>query len=184
MQSLTLLASALKESKAWQADYRQEYIAAGMDFGEEESGRVTVAWPDRATFRTGEPLRQMMGLDGRTVRLVDLEVSSCDQHILSNEEWARIPLAAILDPAAAVEHFSVTGIGRNGFALVPREQGGVRRVEVVLDSDHFPSEVVVTDPQGAVNRLSFSTWQKADPPAEDQWLPSPPGGVDCITDNQ
>ncbi len=184
MESLTLLGTALQSSRAWQADYSQEYIAAGMDFGEEESGRVTAAWPDRALFRTGQPVRQLMGLNGRLVRLVDLEVRSCDQHHLSDDEWARIPLAAILDPGVAIEHFSVLEHGEHGFALVPREQGGVQRVEVTLGSNDLPIEVVVIDPQGAINRLRFATWQPADPPTDDQWLPEAPKDVECVTDNE
>ncbi len=182
MVALAALGDALRKAEAWRADYSQEYIAAGMTAGEEVAGVVTVAWPDRALFRTGDPVTQMMGLEGRTVRLVDLEVPSCDQHLLGDDEWARVPLAAVLDPAGAVAHFAVLGDDRNGFILVPLEPGGVDRVEVTLDDRALPVEVRIIDPQGAINQLNFSSWTAGSAPPEDRWLPDPPSGLECVAD--
>lgn len=182
MRALTALGGALRGAEAWQADYSQEYIAAGMSGGEVVAGVVTVAWPDRAVFFTGDPVVQMMGLAGRHVRLVDLEVPSCDEHVLDDAEWARVPLAAVLDPAGAIEHFAVLDREPDGFTLVPREPGGVARVEVALDESSLPLEVLIVDPQGATNRLSFTHWTAVEPPDENRWLPSAPAGVDCVSD--
>ena len=176
------LGAALRGAPAWTAHYNQEYIAAGMDAGEVVSGSVTVAWPDRALFLTGDPVVQKMGLEGRLVRLVDLEVPSCDEHVLSDEEWARVPLAAVLDPIGAVEHFTVLDHGREGLSLVPKEPGGVDRVEITLDGESLPSEVVIVDPQGATNRLVFDGWVAAEAPDEGRWLPVPPPGLECVAD--
>jgi hypothetical protein len=182
MVALAALGDALRKAEAWQADYSQEYIAAGMIAGEEVAGIVTVAWPDRALFRTGDPVTQMMGLEGREVRLVDLEVPSCDEHLLGDDEWERVPLAAVLDPAGAVAHFTVLGNGGNGFILIPREPGGVLRVEVTLDARSLPAEVRIFDPQGATNRLDFSSWTAGSAPPEGRWLPDPPSGLECVAD--
>jgi hypothetical protein len=184
MAALEALGGALRGAEAWQAQYRQEYIAAGMSAGERVAGVVVVAWPDRALFRAGDPTTQMMGLDGLVVRLVDLEAPSCDEHILDAEEWARIPLAAVLDPRGAVDRFTVLEHGDRGFVLVPREPGGVDRLEVVLGGGDLPEEVIVVDPQGATNRLRFTDWQKSDGPPDGRWLPDPPPGLTCITDNR
>ena len=183
MNRLSALAEAVQSAGAWQAVYTQEYVAAGMSAGEIVSGSVTVAWPDRAVFRSGDPLRQIMALDGRKVRLIDMEVPSCDEHLLDDDEWARVPLAAVLDPAGAVEHFSVLDLGDDGFALEPRQTGGVARVEVKLGARSLPVEVVIIDPQGSVNRLQFSGWTAVDPPPHDIWLPDPPVGIECISDS-
>ncbi len=182
MTALERLGSALRTSDAWRADYEQEYVAAGMTRGEVVHGSVTVAWPDRARFETGEPATQLMALDGRLVRLVDLEIGSCDQHLLDDEEWSRIPLAAVLDPSAAITHFTVVAHGDPGFALIPHRPGGVQRVEVLLGERGLPIEVVIVDPQGATNRLRFSAWRTTAPPAGANWLPDPPAGVECVTD--
>jgi len=182
MEALTALGGALRSSGAWRADYSQEYIAAGMGAGEVVGGVVTVSWPDRALFVTGDPVTQMMGLEGRHVRLVDLEGPTCDEHVLGDDEWARVPLAAVLDPAGAVDHFTVLDGQGNGFVLVPHEPGGVDRVEVMLDDRSLPLEVLIVDPQGATNRLQFTRWASVDPPAEGFWLPSPPAGLECIAD--
>jgi hypothetical protein len=166
MESLEALGAALRGAVAWHADYSQEYVA----------------WPDRALFASGAPPSQRMGLEGRVVRLLDLEVPSCDEHVLGDDEWARVPLAAVLDPRGAVERFTVLDRGERGFVLVPREPGGVARVEVELDGRNLPAEVVVVDPQGAVNRLRFSGWRAAEGPPDGSWLPAPPHGLDCVRD--
>lgn len=184
MAALERLNSALRAESSWRADYSQEYVAAGMGAGDEVSGVVVVGWPDRALFRAGDPSIQMMGLDGRLVRLVDLEVPSCDEHQLDDDEWARVPLAAVLDPQGAVDRFTVLEHGERGFILVPREPGGVDRVEVVLGENDLPNEVVVVDPQGATNRLQFTDWRPTEGPADGQWLPEPPPGLVCIGDDQ
>lgn len=182
MIALEALNSALRAESAWRADYDQEYVAAGMGAGEKVSGVVAVAWPDRALFRTTDPTVQMMGLKGRLVRLVDLEVPSCDEHGLDDDEWSRIPLAAVLDPSGAVDRFTVLEHGERGFVLVPHEPGGVDRVEVILGDDGLPEEVVVVDPQGATNSLTFSSWTSSEGPPDGAWLPEPPSGLECISD--
>jgi hypothetical protein len=183
LAGLEALSAALRGNPAWQADYNQEYIAAGMGAGDEVSGAVFVAWPDRALFRSTDPTTQIMGLEGRLVRLVDLEVPSCDEHLLDDEEWARVPLAAVLDPHGAVDRFTVLDHGERGFILVPREPGGVDHVEVVLGEDNLPGVVVVVDPQGATNRLRFTGWHPVDGPPNGSWLPEAPPGLECIGDD-
>ena len=183
LAALQALSSALQGGSAWQADYNQEYIAAGMGAGDEVSGVVVVAWPDRALFRSADPTTQIMGLEDRLVRLVDLEVPSCDEHLLDDDEWARVPLAAVLDPRSAVDRFTVLDHGERGFILVPREPGGVDHVEVILGGGDLPDEVVVVDPQGATNRLRFTGWHPVDGPPDGQWLPEPPPGLECVGDD-
>lgn len=176
---LEQLAATLRSRPAWAAQYHQEFIPAGMTVGEEVAGLVTVAWPDRALFASGEPVVRLMGLEHRLLRLVDLDLPSCETHALSEEEWARIPLAAVLDPRAALDHFTMLPAGERAFALVPREPGGVARVEVALGDDDLPRQVTVLDPQGAVNRLDFRGWAPSAPP-EGGWLPGAPPGIECV----
>ena len=179
---LETLADALSRQPAWTADYRQEYVPAGMTLGEEATGRVWVSWPDRAVFHTGDPVIRLMGLDGRVARLVDLEAGSCDEHHLSDREWERFPLAALLDPEGASQRFDLAEQGASGLVLRPREPGGVDRLEVALNDDGLPAEVVIVDPQGATNRLRFSSWHPSGGPPGDDWLPKPPSGMTCATD--
>jgi hypothetical protein len=180
IERLERLGRALRAHSVWRASYHQEYVAAGMTAGEEVDGTVWVSWPDRALFRAGEPVIRIMGMEGRRVRLVDLEVIGCDDHLIDDEEWARIPLAAVLDPQQAVDRFTVLESGEDGLVLIPHETGGVARVEVKLGPGGLPAEVTVIDPQGATNRLGFSDWQRADRPLGGQWLPTPPADIECV----
>jgi hypothetical protein len=55
-------------------------------------------------------------------------------------------------------------------------------VEVTLNENSLPLEVVIVDPQGATNRLTFTQWTAADSPAQGRWLPAAPAGLECIVD--
>jgi len=182
LDRLESLNRALADEEGWTAEFAQEFVPVGMTMGEEAKGRVWLAWPDRALFHTGEPPFQMMGLSGRTVRLIDFGDETCDERLLSDREWERIPLAAVLDPRGAQVHFIVDGQGASGITLTPKKSGGVDRVEVILGEDGLPTEVTILDPQGAVNHLVFSSWRPSPSPPDDLWLPSPPTGVECVVD--
>ena len=183
VERLEALGRVLRGRSVWTASYAQEYVPAGMTAGEMDRGTVWVSWPDRAHFRAGDPVVRTMGVEGRRVRLLDLDVPSCDDHRMSDEEWARIPLAAVLDPQSAVDRFTIVDSGAHGFALVPRQPGGVARVEVEIGDDGLPASVVIVDPQGATNRLSFVGWGATDLPPEGGWLPEPPRGVECVVES-
>lgn len=178
---LERMAARLKTRSVWSARYQQEYVPVGMTMGEETTGRLWLAWPDRAFFQQGDPVQRLTGLEGRHVRLVDLEVGSCENHVLTDEEWQRTPLVAVVDPASAVHSFTFLDRGPDRLALVPRKPGGVQRVEIVLGADDLPAEVVVVDPQGAVNRFHFTGWAPAAEPPPSGWLPTPPAGVTCTS---
>jgi hypothetical protein len=180
MERLTALGEALQEGAVLSAPYTQVFLPAGMSLGDEETGVVWVSWPDRALFAMGDPVIREMGLDGRDVRLLDAEAGTCDDHRLTDEEWQRIPLAALLEPTAAVDRFTVLALDDGGIALVPREEGGVARIEVALDGASRPTLLVIEDPQGGTNTFEFGEWSSASAPARG-WLPDPPEGVPCQT---
>jgi len=184
MVHLEALGRSLKSQPGWTAEYHQEYLSVGLTIPEVTDGVVWVAWPDQAHFRFGRPEVRRLGLDGRMVRLVDFDLPSCDDHLLSDDEWARIPLAPVLDPNAALDRFTVIDFSGAGFVLVPREPGGVARLEVELGPDGLPARVTIVDPQGAVNRLDFRDWRPALDSPDGGWLPSPPDGVECVDDGE
>jgi len=179
LQLLTELGERLRSQPVWTATYRQEYVAAGMASGERAAGTVWLGWPDRALFVTGEPPIRVMGLEGRHVRLLDHEMSTCEEHELTDEEWQRVPLMAVLDPTTAVERFFVASPAPRRLTLAPRRPGGVARVEVQLGDDGLPVVVTVIDPQGARNRFDFRGWHGAKGPPKGEWLPAPMKGMVC-----
>jgi len=176
------LGALLKSREAWKASYVQEYIPAGMDLGEEVSGELRIAWPDHALFLQKEPEKRSMGLEGRRLRLVDFEALSCDEHILSEEEWQRVPLIAVLDTRQALEHFSILKGDSGAILLLPHEKGGVERVELSLGPKGLPGTLIIRDPQGAISTFHFTGWKAVKKPAGESWLPEPPEGVGCVGD--
>ena len=182
MERLHALGTALQTRGTWRADFTQEYLPPGMTLGEELVGRIWLSWPDKVLFATGRPVVRWMGLKGRLIRLLDFENSSCDDHLLTDEEWERVPLIAVLDPRSALEQFSVVAEVDRGLILIPHERGGVARVEITTGEDGLPNQVVVTDPQGATNSFVFSDWEAASGPPDGTWLPAPPDGISCVAD--
>lgn len=182
IERLERLGDALRQRPVWTSEFQQEYVPAGMDLGDETAGAVWVAWPDRALFDTGTPALRRLALDGREVRLLDLEVGSCDDHTLTDDEWARVPLTAVLDPRRAIDRFTLLAGGDAEVVMVPREPGGISRVTIRAGADGLPAEIVIEDPQGAVNRLRFTGWRPADGPPGGAWLPPPPVGIECVRD--
>ncbi len=180
MARLQALGTMLRTRSVWTAPYTQEYIPPGMTLGEIVEGRVWLSWPDKALFSTGDPIQRWMGMEGRLIRLLDLENSTCDDHRLTNGEWERIPLIAVLDPSGALERFSVVSEGENGLALIPRDPGGVSRVEISISEAGLPDRVVIRDPQGAVSTFEFGSWNGVDSPPDGDWLPRPPEGISCV----
>ncbi len=181
LEKLESLSGKLQSHEMWQARYDQEYIPAGMDLGEEVSGSLWLAWPDRLLFIQEEPEKRSMGFEGRKLRLVDPGAGSCDEHLLTEEEWERIPLVAILDTGQAVRQFSI--LDQEGvITLLPHEKGGVDRVELKIGSDGLPRELIITDPQGATSRFNFSKWKPAMEIPGGKWLPDPPEGIECVGD--
>jgi hypothetical protein len=180
LERLTALGGALQAAPVLSAPYIQVFVPAGMSLGDEERGVVWVSWPDRALFAMGDPVVREMGLDGRDVRLLDAEAGTCDDHHLTEEEWQRVPLVALLEPTAAVDRFTVIALEDGGIALVPRDAGGVARIEVALDDASRPVRLVIEDPQGGTNTFEFGTWRETSPPARG-WRPEPPEGTTCQT---
>jgi len=178
---LERMARKLKTHTAWKGQYHQVYLPAGMTQGEESSGTVWLAWPDKAMFQTDEEPGRITGLDGRVVRLIDLEVPSCDQQELSDEEWAQMPLAAAIDPQGALDHFAVLALDEQGVALIPKALSGVARVEVVMNAEDLPRQVTILDPQGATNTFSFDSWKARELGPPKGWLGQPPPGLNCVS---
>jgi hypothetical protein len=133
-------------------------------------------------FATGEPLLRIMGLSGRQVRLLDLEMESCDDHLLTAEEWERIPLVAVLEPENAMARFSVVAEGQRTLVLIPREDSGVAKVVLETGSNGLPAKVVVVDSQDATSTFEFSAWEAAEGPPNGLWLPEAPDGILCVGD--
>jgi len=176
LERLQRLADTFRTRPAWHARYEQRYVPAGFAEGETARGEVWVGWPDRALWATGEPPVRWLGAAGRRVRLVDLEVGSCEERTLGAAEWARLPLTAVVDPGRAVERFTILEEGGT-VVLVPRTPGDIARVELVVGGDGLPAVVTLHDAAGAVNRIRFLGWAPVAPPAS--WLPEPPPGVRC-----
>ena len=94
---------------AWQADFVQEFVPSGFSEGTKDAGTLVLAPPSRLRFDYGASGR-IFAVSGNVARHVDLPAGACDAVLLSASTWSRLPLASILDPAAAVAAFAIAEV--------------------------------------------------------------------------
>jgi len=182
--TLESLAAAINAAPAWRASFAQRYVPAGFAEGTTDHGVVTVAPPVRLRFEYRGENDQVFAVDGAVVRLVDPEAGTCDAVRLDTATWGRLPLAALLDPAAAGQAFD--SVSRDTtLVLVPREpMAELARLEVTVGQDGLPATVAVLDAAGNRNELSFRDWRRQREPGIEPFRPSLAGQPPCLPDQE
>jgi outer membrane lipoprotein-sorting protein len=178
--ALERLASALRSSPAWQANFVQVYTPEGFTEGTSENGTVTIAPPARLRFDYTSGSPRVFATDGSIGRLVDPAAGSCDAVRLDAGDWGRLPLAALLDPAATRKAFTVEAEGRT-LNLSPRQANPeLAAITVELDANNMPGAVTVRDTSGTRNRFTFNQWRPVAGPAPSFFEPHLPGTHPCL----
>ena len=181
--SLDHLAAALRSSHAWRADFVQTYTPVGFEQGTSEPGVLTLVPPAKLRFDYATGGGRSFAVDGTISRLVDAKSGSCDAMRLDRGSWARLPLAAVLDPGAAEHTFAIEGSGEK-LRLVPREPiPDLASVTITLDRAGMPQAVLVLDSSGDRNKFQFTHWQPTREPAAAFFAPSLPGSPPCLPED-
>ncbi|MFI5142894.1 MAG: outer membrane lipoprotein carrier protein LolA [Thermoanaerobaculales bacterium] len=181
--SLEQLAAALRASRAWRAEFVQTYTPQGFDHGTSEPGILTVVPPAKVRFDYTASGGRVFAVDGSISRLVDVGNGSCEAIRLDRGTWAKLPLAAVLDPAAAGRTFVIEAKDHT-LRLVPREPtADLAEVTITLDDDRLPRAVLVQDTAGNRNRFSFTRWQTTSEPPAKLFAPSLPGSPPCLPED-
>lgn len=176
--TLAAVAARLASAPAWQVAFVQEFVPAGFESGTREAGTLLLAPPSRLRFDYGATGR-VFAVDGTVARHVDEAAGVCDAVLLTASAWASLPLATVLDPAAAARAFAIEP-ARGGLRLVPLEPlAGVASVDIASDRDGHVTRLVVTDEAGNRNTLSFSGWRRVPAPAAARFQPGLPGSPPC-----
>jgi outer membrane lipoprotein-sorting protein len=176
---LERLAFALRSSPAWQADFVQVYTPEGFAEGTSENGTVTIVPPARLRFDYTSGSPRVFATDGSIGRLVDPPAGSCDAVRLDAGDWGRLPLAALLDPAATRKAFTVSSDGQT-LNLSPRQANPeLAGITVELDVKGMPEAVTVHDTSGTRNRFTFNRWRAVARPAPSFFEPHLPGARPC-----
>ncbi len=181
---LGTLAATLAGSPAWQARFEQRFTPAGFTTPAVETGRLALVPPGglRFDYRTGGG--RIFAVDGGVARMVDQSTGSCEAFRLDSTTWGRLPLAALLDPAAAHISFTVTAVGKV-VRLAPREPMP-EIAEILLEpgADGLPASIVVTDASGNRNEFGFSSWRRSAVPGGEFFRPSLPGQPPCSPEEE
>ena len=178
------LAAAINAAPAWRASFTQRYIPAGFAEGTTDRGVVTLAPPVRLRFEYRGDSGQVFAVDGAVIRIVDPEAGTCDALVLDSATWGRLPLAALLDPAAAGQAFE-TAVRETTLVLVPREpMTELARLEVTVGRDGLPATVVVLDAAGNRNEFAFRDWRRDRDPGIEAFRPALAGQPPCLPDQE
>jgi outer membrane lipoprotein-sorting protein len=176
---LERLAAALRGAAAWQADFVQSYTPAGFAAATVDRGTVIVAAPARLRFDYSTGSRRAFAVDAVVARLVDFTGGTCDAVRLDEGAWARLPLAAILDPSSAERAFAVAAVGRT-LTLTPRQPtADLSELAVTVDDKDMPVLVAVTDASGNRNEFALSHWRAAAALPDAAFRPGLPGEAPC-----
>lgn len=157
--SLDGVAAALRSSPGWQASFLQTYLPAGFSTGAEDAGELLVAAPDRLRFEYRGEGARVFAVDGLIAREVDAGASLCHAFSLDRTSWSRLPLSALLDPAAAATAFVVAAKGVE-IRLLPRAANpDLAAVVITVGERGLPAEIVIEDPAANRNRFRFDGWR-------------------------
>jgi len=177
-QQLAALAARLAASPAWQADFVQDFVPSGFSEGTKEAGILVLAPPARLRFDYGASGR-IFAVSGSVARHVDLPAGACDAVLLSASTWSRLPLASILDPAAAAAAFAIEetpeAIHLRPLEAIPE----IARIEVTLDQGGNVASVLVLDEAGNRNTFSFRMWRRLAAQPVSRFEPALPGYAPC-----
>ncbi len=176
---LASLAAALEASPAWRVEFVQHYLPAGFASGTREGGTLLLVPPARLRFDYRGATPRVFAVDGSVARLVDEHAGTCDAVAIDRGAWERLPLAALLDPAAARQAFLVEE--RPGeLRLVPRHATqDVAEILVTGTPGLPPTRLVIVDPAGNRNEFVFSHWTRTRTPQDDAFRPHLPGAPPC-----
>ncbi|MFN3413816.1 MAG: LolA family protein [Thermoanaerobaculum sp.] len=177
---LEQLASTLKAVPAWQAEFSQSFVPAGLSRGSQEHGVFTFAHPSRVRFDYQSDPKRTFAVDGSLARMVDAEAGTCQAVELNEGSWASLPLVALTDPGA-LRAFFVVQEQKDTITLVPRQKSPeLTRVVVHLGANGLPQDVWVEDGSGNQNRFRFSRWKAQKAVARELFSPSLPGQSPCF----
>jgi hypothetical protein len=177
--ALDRLAAALHGAAAWQALFVQRYVPEGLQTGTTEAGTLTLVAPASLRFDYSGGSPRSFATDGAIARLVDQRAGTCEAVRLDAGTWARLPLAVVLDPAAARRAFVVDARAAT-VRLVPRVPAPeLAELTVTLGPDSLPSEVTVRDSSANLNTFALSGWQAVRKPPEAFFAPALPGARPC-----
>ena len=176
---LEKLAATLRSSPAWRASFVQTYTPAGFAEGTTETGTLLLAPPNRLRFEYRGDGARVFAVDGNVARNLDQQAGTCDAVRLDEATWGRLPLAVLLDPAAAVAGFE-TRLEGDLLRLVPRQVNpDIATIEVAFSKLFLAERVTVTDPSGNRNAFSFTSWSPVGAPDDGMFRPALPGQPPC-----
>lgn len=181
---LESLSAALRRAPAWRVSFTQTYVPSGLETGTTEAGTLTVVPPGRLRFDYTDGSPRIFAVDGTVARLVDPAAGTCDAVALDQGRWERLPLSALLDPAAARVSFTVES-GPALIRLVPRTSDlEVREVAITVNAETLPATVTITDTVGNRNQFRLDRWNAAADPGAGFFQPHLQGSPPCLPNDR
>jgi outer membrane lipoprotein carrier protein len=173
----------LKDVEVFDSRFEQTVTERNGELGEESSGSVSLAVPQRFRFEYVEPYPQLILADGERVWVYDPELEQATVRLQASAE-AQSPLTLILQPEALEESFVVTEGGQEDgldwLLLAPKEErSDFDRLDLGF-ADSELRQMRYVDPTGQSTRLTFAGWRRNPELGADHFRFEPPVGVDVI----
>jgi len=175
-------------SPSFTASFVQTYVPAGFAPASPESGRVTMAAPDRIRFDYDGKEGKLFAFDGTAARQYVAADKQLVVRTLTPEEKQRLPLLFFESPEALLRRFTATAAPGDGgltdVTLTPRSGGEPARLELAVIASGEVRRLTVTDLAGNRTTFAFTGLAASGRLPEAAFAPVPPLGTKVISDGK
>lgn len=185
-QGLERLHTFYRETRSFQADFRQKVLGSRGEIQERSSGRVWIQRPDRFRWDYRQPYRQLIVADGTTVKFFDPEMEQVTVRSYAGG-MGHTPSRVLAGSGDLERHFRVEESARNGplawVTLTPREpeEAGFQQARVGLAADPVRVErFEFSDAFGNQTEIRFEDIRLNPDMPDDRFQFEPPAGTDVL----
>lgn len=172
---------ATAPSKA-QAANQQRTMLKSSHLGQTFSGVMQVKRQGLFRWETTSPTKQLIVTSGKTVWIYDPDLQQATRQTL-DEQMSNTPALLLSGNAAQImKSYKVTQPNRavTSFVLYPRAKDGVFESLAVRFDGAVPAEMILSDSLGQLTTVSFSNAKLNPQISNNQFIFTPPKGVDVI----
>jgi outer membrane lipoprotein-sorting protein len=175
-------------SPSFTCTFVQTYVPAGFAPASPESGRVTMAAPDRIRFDYDGGEGKLFTFDGTRARQYVAADRQLVVRTLTPAEKERLPLLFFESPEALLRRFVVSAVPGEGdltdLTLTPRSGGEPATLELAVAPSGEVRRLAVTDLAGNRTTFTFTGLVSSGRRPAADFAPEPPPGTRVITDEK
>ena len=175
---LSLLTRRLDALASLEGSFQQTLLSSQGDTLEQSAGRFRLLRPGHFYWHIETPEEQLLIASNDVLWHYDIELETVTRRRLSSGNPGN-PLTILGGDVASLEqHYRISILGDNGWRFEPRfESADFAAVELYFDAD-LPASLVIHDKLARQSVIRFSGLRSAGTLTPDDFLFTPPPGVD------